>query len=161
MWQLNFAGYILAGSRYCRQFIGLHFLFSPLVDRMWSTYFFFLIYLFNFTSQTPLPLPPLLPVLPSSISPPSVPWPFLLRKGEAFHGYQPTLAYKVILRLGTSSSVEARQGSPVSGKESKTEWEIAPALFVRGPALLLHMCKGLRSMSFMLFGWCFSFFEPG
>lgn len=45
--------------------------------------------------------------------------PFLLRKGEASNGYQPTLAYQVAVGQGASSSIEARQGSSVRGKGPK------------------------------------------
>ena len=45
-------------------------------------------------------------------SPPTIPHPYLLRKGEASQGYQLSLAYQVAVRLGTSS-IEAGPHSPI------------------------------------------------
>ena len=57
-------------------------------------------------------------LLPPSSSPSMSP-PFLLREEKTSHGCKPTLAYQVVIGLGTSSSTEARQGCPIKGKESK------------------------------------------
>jgi hypothetical protein len=56
------------------------------------------------TSRSQLPLPPLLPVTPSSLPflPSTLP-PLLCRKGETSQGYQPALAYQVAVRLNASS----------------------------------------------------------
>lgn len=78
---------------------------------------------FNFTSQYHLPLPPRLPVLCSHL-PSSTPTPivysFLLRKWEAFHGYQPILANPVTVELGASSPVVSRKGSTIRERDGKT-----------------------------------------
>jgi hypothetical protein len=56
------------------------------------------------------PIPPLEP-LPDSPSPPLI-------RGRHFLGTQPTLAYQVSVRLGTSCPTKARQGTPVRGRRS-------------------------------------------
>lgn len=64
-----------------------------------------------------LPLPPLLPFPLSHNPSPSITFLHIsTEKGRESHGYRPTLAYQVAVKLGTSSSTEARKGSPVSGK---------------------------------------------
>ena len=46
-----------------------------------------------------------------------IPPPFLFRKRQVSHGYQPALAHQVAVRLGASSPIEARQGSPKGPKD--------------------------------------------
>ena len=69
------------------------------------------------TSVSPSFSPPSLfsPTFP----PPSTPLPFLFKRREASQGYQLALAYRIALRLGASSPIEARQGSPVGEKGPK------------------------------------------
>ena len=43
---------------------------------------------------------------------------FYSEKGKALLGYQPIVAHQVTAELGTSSAMEARQGSPVRGIRS-------------------------------------------
>ena len=50
---------------------------------------------------------------PSLWSTPSPPPLFIFIKGQASHGYQPAVAYQLPVRLGTSSSIQGRQGNPV------------------------------------------------
>jgi hypothetical protein len=58
--------------------------------------------------------PPILPGPPCTFPP------FLFRERGCSHAYQPTLAYQVTVGLGaSSSSTEARQGSPVRERGSK------------------------------------------
>lgn len=53
----------------------------------------------------------------------SPPLPCLLplssEKGETSHGDQPTLAYQVVVRLGTSPSIVTREGCPIREEGSK------------------------------------------
>lgn len=82
----------------------------------------------------PLPLPPTLSPISSlpqlihscSVSP---------QKRQAALGYHPAMAYQILVRLGSSSSFEAGQGSPVSerkGSENQTiESETAPASTIK------------------------------
>ena len=76
---------------------------------------------------------------------------------EASHGYQPTLAYQVSVRLGTSST-EARQGSTARQNISKIRQfrdSSAPTLGVprEDPAEQpLHVCRGPRSVPYMVSG---------
>jgi hypothetical protein len=77
-----------------------------------SNVFFPIIYFFiHVTSQSQLPLPPLLPVPPLQIPLPLLPS-LLLREGEASLGYHPTVGHGVSAVLSTSSSTEAQRGSP-------------------------------------------------
>jgi hypothetical protein len=62
---------------------------------------------FLLLTSLPFPHPPILPFSPQ-------------KKRKASHGYQPALAYQVAVRVG-SSSIEARQGSPVRGKGSNSK----------------------------------------
>ena len=120
---------------------------------------------FTFWSQLSLPL--LFQILPSQLtSHPSTP-PHLLRKGEAYHGCQPSLAYQIAVELGPSSAIEARQGSPVRQRPQRqaTESETTPAAALGVPhkdwaAQLLHVCTGFRSVLCMLSGWQFSLCGP-
>ena len=105
-----------------------------------------------------LSLPPFLVVPPSP--PPSSRPPFLFRKGEASHGYQPALAYQVAVRPGASSPIVARQGSPVRDKGPKgRQWSQRQPLFLLlgvphedSDAQLLSMCQDPRSIPCMLSG---------
>ena len=54
----------------------------------------------------------------SPAAPPSTTILFLFRKGKVPDRYQPTLSYEVAVRLG-ASSIEAKWGSPVRGKDTK------------------------------------------
>jgi hypothetical protein len=103
--------------------------------------FFFLINLFillYIISQPHFPLLSLPQVPPSHQSllfpqfTPSLPF----RKGQAFLGSQPNMAYKVAIRVGISPHIKAGRGNPVGGegfqKQTK-EFEISPAHTVRNP----------------------------
>lgn len=76
-----------------------------------------------FTSQSQLPLP---------FS--SQPWSLSPQRRGGLHGCQPSLAYRVAVELG-SSSTEATQGSPVGGKESKAGNRVrdSPCCCLRSP----------------------------
>jgi hypothetical protein len=103
----------------------------------------------HFTSQMQLPFSPSPSLSPTLLSTILLP---LLRKGEESHGYHPTLAYQVAIKLGVSSSIEVKQGSPVRGNRSKdrqqSETTPVPALGVlhEDPAVeLLHIYIGPRT----------------
>ena len=64
----------------------------------------------------PLHLLPVLPALFSSLS--SSP-PLPLRKGEASHEYQPTMAYQVAVGLGISSPIVARQAAQLRERDQR------------------------------------------
>lgn len=67
------------------------------------------------------------------------------------------MAYQVAVRQGTSSPIEAKQGSPVRGKRSETAPAPALGVLYDAPAAqLLHLCRGPRSAPFMLSGGRFS-----
>lgn len=112
-----------------------------------------------FPFQSQLSLPPLLLVPPSHYPPSTCPPPFLLRKGEASHGYHRALTHQVAVILGKSSTW-ATQGSPVRGKESKSMQYSQLSCHFRSPTCRipktqLHdssMCtEGLaKSVPFML-----------
>jgi hypothetical protein len=70
-----------------------------------SSFLFFIYFTSQLPSSSPLSLF-LSPPPPHSPLPPLLP-----RKGEPSHGYQPALNFQVAVRLGSSSSPEARQGS--------------------------------------------------
>ena len=46
---------------------------------------------------------------------------FFFRKGQASQGYQPNMAYQVIIRLGTYPRIKVGWGDPVRGKGSQKE----------------------------------------
>jgi hypothetical protein len=108
----------------------------------------------------------LYPLLPVSPFPPHIcPPPFLLRKGEASHGYQQALEYQVAVGLGTYPPSNARQGSPAArGKEFKgrQQSQRQTLLLLLGmscehqAAHLLHMGKRTRFITLMLHVWLFS-----
>jgi hypothetical protein len=59
---------------------------------------------------------------------------FLFRKRSGLSGISINHAYQAAVRLGTSSSIKARQGSPVGGKgfqKQEKEAETAPVPTVR------------------------------
>lgn len=79
-------------------------------------------------SSSSLPhLPPL---------PPSTPLPFLFRKGQTSHEYQPNMAYQVAVRLSSFLCFTAGKGDPIWGMGSQSlakESEVIPAPTVRNP----------------------------
>ena len=114
-----------------------------------------------------LPLPLLLSVPPSPLLfPPIIPLSLSLQRGEAYHGYQLTLAYQVAVGLGTTFPIETRKGSPVRGKESKGRQQSQRQLLFQllgnpyedQDEHLIHMClcRRPRSIPCMFFGWWFS-----
>jgi hypothetical protein len=102
------------------------------------------------SSQFPLHMAP--PPYHPSTSP--------LRRGRFFPGYQPTLAPQVTAELGTSSPFKGRQGSPVRGtgsigrqqSQGKSPCQLLGDQYEDQAVHLLHMCRGPRSSSYMLFG---------
>lgn len=86
-----------------------------------SLFYSSLIYSMLLPLLTPMPTPP----EPLSI-------PFLFRKGQASHGYQPKMAYQVAVLLGTSPHIKAAQGNPIglmgSQKQAKETEIPAPTL---------------------------------
>jgi hypothetical protein len=82
--------------------------------------------------------------------------------------YHLTIRYQTAARLDAFSPTKGRQGSPARGSVTKDRQQSQnwPLLHFLGEshedhaAHLLHMCKGLRSSPFMLFGWWFSLSEP-
>jgi hypothetical protein len=77
---------------------------------------------------------------------------FLFKTGQASHGYQPVLAYQVVVRLGSSSPIEDRRG-PVGGKcpKGRQQSQIQLLLPLLGvphedqAAQLLHMYTWARA----------------
>jgi hypothetical protein len=88
-----------------------------------------------------------------SSSPPSPPPPHktlpsipCTEKGEDPTGLQPSLPHQVTARLGTSSPIDARQGSTVLGTGSTCRQELLGDSCEDQAAHLLHKCRGPRSM---------------
>jgi hypothetical protein len=83
--------------------------------------------------------------------------PPLLRRGEAYPEYHPALAFQATVGLSSSSSTEARRGSPVrrKGPKGRQCHERQALLLLLGvshedlTAHLLHMCGGPRSGSLL------------
>jgi hypothetical protein len=130
-----------------------------------SLYCFPLIYLLIlFSSQSQLP--PLCLVLPSQGR---FPPPFPLRKGKfSLQGVPTPLLPQLTVGLGTSSPIEARQGTPLGRTRSRDRQQtldnhllqLFGILHEDQAAHLLHMFRLPRSNPCMLFGWLFSLWEP-
>uniref|UniRef100_A0A8C6IJN4 Myosin IIIA n=1 Tax=Mus spicilegus TaxID=10103 RepID=A0A8C6IJN4_MUSSI len=105
-------------------------------------------------------LPPLLPLSPSQILPPT-PLPCLIREGEGTQGYHPTLAHQVLGELSTSSPTEAQPGRPIKGRESKGGQQSQSQSLLQllgtphedAAAYLLQICRGSRSSQCRFFSW--------
>lgn len=90
-------------------------------------------------SSHPLLLPSTLPLPP----------PFHLREGETSHEYQPSFTQQVIVGLGLSSSIEARQGRVQLGEGvqrqatgSKTDPAPAVRFHMRTKLYICYICVG-------------------
>lgn len=82
---------------------------SFLHDIIFLCFLLFYMYSFNFMQ---FPLPPVLPLPPSphipfTPLPPSIPFLFLMRKGQAFHGCQQSMVYQAEVVLSSSSHIKA------------------------------------------------------
>lgn len=84
---------------------------------MYLGYLFIKLFLYLLIETYLTPFSPS-PSLSLSLFPPST-LPLLLRKGETSHGYLPALAHQVAIRLGTSSSIEGKQGTLFRGNKLK------------------------------------------
>lgn len=128
----------------------------------------------HFTSQYQ---PPLLPV-PPHVDPPRIPPSFspLRRWNPPPHIYPlhypiPNLSHQVTTGLGISFPTEARQGSPQTDRQ-QSQGQPFPCSSCWGTHMKtkLHICYiclcvwsgggGSRSSQCLLFGWCFSLWEP-
>ena len=78
--------------------------------------------------------------------------------------YPPTLAHQVTAVLGTFSTSEARQHSPVGEWIPQSDFRVEPPLLgdtkVDWASHLLHTCLGPQLRQHKLFGWWFNVWEP-
>lgn len=112
----------------------IHMVFCPFA----SHFILFINYVFTLNPDCSFP-----PSSPPSTPPHPLPFPFSSEK--ASHGYLPALAYQTAVRLGASSPIKARRGSPVRGEgpKGRKKSQRQPLLLVLG---ILHEDRATQSI---------------